>query len=349
MFAVNIRFLLAPWWVRWLAILVATTVIAGPMWLLLMSNDESSWTARAMQVPVLSVSLATMITVVQERFRRSFFAVLAGLDATQRAHAIRASQGGDIPPDPAVLSAAIRLCTLVVGTRLRTPRWARQVTRCTPAIFALIAVIDLIGHDLRRATAYVLFAILMALSLWWESRHAQRMQARLEFLRAAAVPILGEVPTIAEEDYPPVMPSRKVWLIIVGITIAMTAAVVFGVYAMDRPRRQCRTAVKSVDIVLDHRDLLRPQTILPSGPNLAVFEDWSRQLRDVASRVTRADLAPRVRRISDLSDQAVSLVRQTRASPGTQLDQLNHQNAYLALITPILDETGSIQDTCYHH
>ncbi|MUM16210.1 hypothetical protein FZI91_11310 [Mycobacterium sp. CBMA271] len=345
----NIRLFLAPRWVRWLITAVLMTVIVGPMWVFLMSNDGSSWTTRAMQVPVLCVCLATVLTVVQERFRRSFFAVLVGLDATQRAHAIRASHGGDIPSDPAALSAAVRLCTLVVGTRLRTPRWARRVTRYTPAIFALIAVIDFIGHDLRRATAYVLFAVLIALSLWWESRHAQRTQARLEFLRAAAVPILGEVPTIAEEEYPPVMPSRKVWLITIGIIIAMTAAIGFGAYAMDRPRRECRTAVKSVDIVLEHRDLLEPETILPSGPNLAVFEDWSKQLRDVANRVTRADVAPRVQHLADLADQAASLVRQTRESPGTQLDQLKHQNAYLALIGQILDETRSIQNTCYHH
>lgn len=325
------------------------TLVAGPLWMALMPDDGSSWKVRAVQVPIFSVGTATMLTVAQERFRRSFSAVLTDLDATQRRHAIQASQRGDIPSDPAILSTALRLCELAIGSRLRSPLWARRIAQWMPAFWVLMAIIYFLDHAPRRGIIWLGLSLLMAIIVWRDARLLQRLQKRLESLRAAAGTVLGEVPSLAEEDYPPVMPTRKTWLITFGVLIVMAVAVGFGTYVTDRPRRECRTGLKSVTVVLDHRDLVDSRVIRPDGPSLAVFEDWSKQLHDVAARVTRADLAPRVRRIADLSDQAVSVMRHARESPGTQTDQVREGNAYLVLIKQILDETLSIQDTCYPH
>ncbi|MGL5442653.1 hypothetical protein [Mycobacteroides stephanolepidis] len=175
----NIRLLLAPRWVRWSALVALMTTIGGPLWILLMPDDGSDWKARAVQIPVLSIGVATLLIVVQERFRQSFLTVLDGLDATQRRQAIEASQRGAAPTEAPVLSAAVRLCTLLVGTRLRTPTWARWVAYLVPAGAAIIAVTRLLDHDVWRATAWLVLAALMTAIFWWDARTLRRLQQHL--------------------------------------------------------------------------------------------------------------------------------------------------------------------------
>ncbi|WP_139359849.1 hypothetical protein [Mycobacterium sp. D16Q16] len=345
----GIRLLLAPWWARWLVLVAAMTIVAVPLWLLLMPDDGSSWKVRANQAPVFSIATAILLALMQQRFRRSFLAILADLDGPQRRYAIRASQRGDIPSDPAVLSAALRLCDLVVGTRLRAPRWARWFLPGATVLWLVTAIAYFIGHDTRRGVLWLCLSLLVAAGIWWDTYQAQRQQKRLTELREAAGPILGTIPVLAEHEFPPTMPSLKIWLSAVGVLIIVAVGIGIGTYVTGRPYRECRAALKSVTIVLDHEDLLNSEAVLSGGPGLSVFEDWSTHLHDVATRVTRPDVAQRAQHISVLSDNAVLLVHQIRESPGTQEDQNRRRVAYLTLINQILDESGAIQDTCYRH
>jgi hypothetical protein len=355
MFAVNIRLLLAPRWVRWLVMVALMTAIGGPLWIFLISDDGSDWTARAVQIPVLSIGVVTLLIVVQERFRQSFLAVLDGLDATQRRQAIEASQRGAAPTEAPVLSAAVRLCTLLVGTRLRTPTWARWVAYLVPAGAALIAVARLVDHDVWRAMAWLAVAVLMAVICWWDARTLRRLQQQLNRLGATAASSLGEVPTLAESEYPSVTPSRKVWLIVVGVVIAMSVIAGAAAYLMERAqpghgitgRSECGKAITTLAVFSEREDLTNSQSILPGGPSLADYEKWSNEIRTRAAQVTRSDLAPRAQHIAELSGQAVSVVRETRKVPGTQREQLQQQVVYAKLIAHMYDEATVVLDVCH--
>lgn len=355
MFAVNIRLLLAPRWIRWFVLVALMTAIGGPLWILLMPDDGSDWKVRAVQIPVLSVGAGTLLIVAQERFRQAFLAILDGLDATQRRQAIDASQRGAAPTEAPVLSAAVRLCTLLVGTRLRTPTWARWVAYLVPAGAALIAVARLVDHDVWRATAWLGLSALMAMIFWWDARTLRRLQQQLNRLGATAASSLGEVPTLAESEYPSVTPSRKVWLIVVGVVIAMSVIAGAAAYLMERAqpghgatgRSECGKAIATLAVFSGREDLTNAQSIVPGGPSLTDYEKWSNEIRTHAAQVTRPDLTPRTQHIAELSDQAVSVVRQIRKVPGTQREQLRQQDAYAKLIAHMYDEAAGVLDVCH--
>ncbi len=355
LFAVNMRLLLAPRWVRWLVLIALMTAIAGPLWVLLMPDDGSDWKVRAVQVPVLSIGVGTLLIVVQERFRRSFLAALDGLDATQRRQAIEASQRGDAPTDPPVLSAAVRLCTLLVGTRMRTPKWARWGAYLVPAGAAILAITRLIDHDVWRATAWLVLSALMAAIFWWDARTLPRLQQQLNLLRATAASSIGEVPTLAESEYPSVTPSRKVWLIAFGVVIAMSVIAGAAAYLMERAqpehgitrRSECGKSIGTLAAFTERDDLTNSRSILSGGPSLADYEKWSNEIGARATQVTRSDLAPRAQHIAELSGQAVSVVREARKEPGTQVEQLRQQDAYAKLIAQMYDEAAAVLDVCH--
>jgi hypothetical protein len=195
----------------------------------------------------------------------------------------------------------------------------------------------------------------MAVIFWWDARTLRRLQQQLNLLRATAASSLGEVPTLAESEYPAVTPSRKVWLIVVGVVIAMSVIASAAAYLMERAqpghgitgRSECGKAIATLAVISEREDLTDSQSIVPGGPSLADYEKWSNEIRTRAAQVTRSDLAPRAQHIAELSGQAVSVVRETRKVPGTQREQLQQQVVYAKLIAHMYDEAAVVLDVCH--
>ncbi|SIL15960.1 integral membrane protein [Mycobacteroides abscessus subsp. abscessus] len=205
------------------------------MWLLMQSDsDTRGWLFFIVKVTAFSVGLATMFALIQQPVRRSFATALAGLNRVQRRQAATAISRGDIPRDPAVLSAAVRLATIALGVQRRAPSWAKWFQRISPILFLAFAVGDFINDKNRHALAYTVFAVLLLVSVLWSEHVRHRTQSRVDLLNSAAS-AAGAAPPHSAADYPALMSGRKQVLIAVaiGLTTAIFAAAV--TYFADQP------------------------------------------------------------------------------------------------------------------
>lgn len=184
-----IRLALAPWWVSWIAMAFLTAAFAGPVWLLLQAPDADAWRPMFLAAIGFGAFMASVATITQRSMRRVMAAAVDGLDRSGRARAITATRRGDIPTDPQVLSAAIRLCTASLGGRVRrSPSgwWAKIMPWIWPALFASIAVLDLAAGEHRKAIGYVGVAAVIAATSWWSTHAGNHTQARLDLMNTAA-------------------------------------------------------------------------------------------------------------------------------------------------------------------
>lgn len=186
----RIRLALAPWWVSWIATAFLTAAFAGPVWLLLLQGpDANAWWPMFLAAIGFGAVMATLATITQRPIRRAMAAAVDGLDRSGRAHAITATRRGGVPTDPQVLAAAIRLCTASLGGRVRqSPSgwWAKIIPWIGPALFASIAILNLVAGDHRKAIGYAGVAAFIAATSWWSTYAGNHTQARRDLMDAAA-------------------------------------------------------------------------------------------------------------------------------------------------------------------
>lgn len=351
MFAVWIRLSVAPGWVNWIVMVCLMTAISGPMWLLMQSDsDTPGWLFFIVKVAAFSVALATTLVLIQRPIRRSFAAALAGLDRTQRRQAATAISRGVIPTDPAVLSVAIRLATISLVLQRRTPVWAKWFQRILPILFAVLAVGDFVNGKHHRALAYTAFTVLLAASMLWSEYARRRIQDRLDLLRSAASPI-GALPALTEADYPALMSGRR--SLLMAIAIGLAAAVFAGVvtYFADQPnrslQRDCGNAVHGLYYFTQHKEMIDGPTILPNGPSLSAYQDWSDEISRYAAMTSEAVIAAPMHRVADLSKQALILVRDSRNDPNAiEVRTAERQVSYGNTINQMYSETHLVIEAC---
>lgn len=328
-----------------------TVVVYGPLMPLLRSESNTpDWRFFLVEVAPLSVGLATVITLIQRPIRRSFVAALEGLDRVQRQQAITAVWRGDVPDDPAVLSAAIRLGSVVLGVQQRAPRWATRSRWVAPILLAALAIAEFAGGDDRRALAYGTITVLIAIGASWSKYAMRRTQSRLDQLRSAASPI-GADPVLTETDYPASMSGRRRLLMAIAIGLAVTALTGAMTYIADRPNRtlkhDCRSAIHGISYFTHQKEMIDGTKIVPGGPSLAAYQDWSDEISHYAAQTSKSDIAVPMHHVADLSQQALALVRDTRNDSGaTQARTLERVASYQKIIGQMLDETQSVLDTC---
>ncbi|MGV0066526.1 hypothetical protein ACRU44_02225 [Mycobacterium colombiense] len=102
--------------------------------------------------------------------------------------------------------------------------------------------------------------------------------------------------------------------------------------------------------VIARRDMLDPAFISADsgGPGLGDYQGWSRRLRDYAASVSAPDVAPHVRSVGDLSDQAVAVVRAARADPvdAQAPSQQQRRGSYADIIGKLLAELKALDAAC---
>lgn len=184
-----IRLTLTPWWAFWTATAFSTAAIFGPVWLLLQGPDTTARWPIFIAATGFGAVMATLATITQRPMRRTMATAVNGLDRSARGQAITATRRGDIPTDPAVLTAAIGLCTASLGGQpRRSPSgwWAKTIPWIGPAIFTSIAILSLAAGDHRKAIGYAGVAAFIAATSWWSTYAGIRTHARLHLLNAAA-------------------------------------------------------------------------------------------------------------------------------------------------------------------
>ncbi|MDV3305616.1 hypothetical protein K7Z75_18310 [Mycobacterium avium subsp. hominissuis] len=344
----------APWWVHWLVSALATAVMLAAIAAAMFPNLVAviGWLWALVALAGFSLALAAPLVVIQNPMRRSCAAQLAGLNDGQRTHAMKALRRGEVPSDPRVLAAAIRVGTINLAYLRRAARWQKTTQWWLPALYIFIGVLTFIGNETRKGLLWVGFALFFAANFAWTAYRSRRLTQHVERLRSAAADIPEAASAPAETEDSVALPKRRIWVAVVTVVVVGagfgTAAYLSGQF--DKQTPDCRTADSAVDFIHAHPDLFDARLITPGDPGLNRYQDWSDQLKTYARQVSTPDISRHLHRIADLSAQAVSLVQDTRKDPvvSPSPDAIrDHETAYQNTLTQLVAEEGDLVSACH--
>ncbi|CDO87651.1 hypothetical protein AWC29_27740 [Mycobacterium triplex] len=348
------RLVVAPWWVLWLVnaatFTIALSVICG---LGLPGFAASGWIWPLLSVLMFSVIVTALTTPARRPIQQSYARTVTGLDLAQRSQAVKALRGGEVPSDPAVLAAAIRIGDLSMAYRRRVPVWQRRVAWAVPVLWVVAAVLEFVGNDMRAGLTWSGLALLVAARMARVIDKARRLPGRLEVLRAAADASPQALAVLAQaHDTAAPPPGLRFRLALAAVVIVAVFAGVFAVYQQAQPSRDCRTADAVVNYIHANPEMLDASLIAPGGPGLNRYRDWSDRLVGYSRQVSAPDLAPHLQRIAKISTDAVSVVTEARgdsfANPSTD-EILTRQTAYHTLVGRLIDEDKALIPPCHPH
>jgi hypothetical protein len=145
------------------------------------------------------------------------------------------------------------------------------------------------------------------------------------------------------------LPPLRYRLIVLAVVVAVSAFMTI-VYFVGRVTPDCRTVGAVMDLVYDNRQLGDPQNMTRGEPDLATYRDWSRQLHSYAGQSSDPHIAPRLRRIAELSSQAVSEFAESRdalAGPHPDFDLGAQQKRFSATVQALFDEERAVGALCF--
>jgi hypothetical protein len=219
------RSVLAPWWVSWLvsaaltaATLAAVAALRSPSFFTI-----TGWLWGLLAVAGFSLLISASVVFVQRPMRQAYAAALMGLSAEQRTQIGKALRRGELPSDPRVFGAAVRIGTLklaYVGRALRGWR-SRPIAWWVPAILLLAGVLAFVGNDIRQGMFRVGLALYIAAYYAWLRYRKDQLTKHVESLRANAD---SDAATAGAAD---ALPPTPLWrLIPVLIAIGMATATI---------------------------------------------------------------------------------------------------------------------------
>lgn len=346
------RLVVAPWWVLWLVNASTVAVVfIGICVLGIPGFTATGWVWPLVSVVGFSVLVAAMVTIAQRPVQQSYAPAVAGLSLPQRSQAARALRRGEVPSDPQVLAAAVRVGTLSMAYQRRVTRAQRIFRWLLPVLWIVAGALGFVGGDTRSGWTWVGLAVLVAILFAWTSYKAPRLSRRLELLRSAAdsSPQALSVLAEAKDSAAPPVPVR----LRVAFSVVVVVVVAAGVAALslqDRRTPDCRTADSVVDFIHGHPNMLDSTSITPGDPSLDRYQDWSDRLQAYSRQVSSPDLAPHLHRIAELSAEAAALVRDTRRNPSaTQSadEVINRESAYRTLMGQLIEEDKALVQVCH--
>ncbi|OBA59459.1 hypothetical protein A5647_17590 [Mycobacterium sp. 1100029.7] len=346
------RLVVAPWWVLWLVNAATFTVTMSVICVLgLPGFAASGWTWPLLSVLFFSVIVTGLATRARRPIQQSYARTVTGLELAQRSEAAKALRRGEVPSDPAVLAAAIRLGELSMAYQRRIPQWQRWVAWGVPILWVVAGALEFVGTDARAGFTWGALAVLVGARLAWAAHKARRLPQRLALLRSAAdssPPALSALAEAQDAIAPP--PSLRFRLAFATVVAIAVAGGVAAVYQQGRPTRDCRTADAAVNYIHAHPDMLDASLINPGGPGLDKYQDWSDQLATYSRQVSAPDLAPQLQRIAGLAARAVELVTDARrdsfATQSTD-EMLSRQTLYHGLIGQLVEQDKALIPPCH--
>lgn len=348
------RLVVAPWWVLWLVnaatFTVTLSVICG---LGFPGFAASGWTWPLLSVLVFSVIVTALLTRARLPIQQGYARTVTGLNLAQRSQAVKALRRGEIPSDPAVVAAAVRIGNLSMAYQRRVPARQRRLAWGVPVLWVVAAVLEFVGNDVRAGLTWSGLALLVAARMAWAMHNASRLPARLELLRSAADASPPALSTLAEaHDFPAAPPGLRFRIAAAVVVVIAVSAGVFAVYQQNQPSRDCRTANAVVGFIHEHPDMLDAALIAPGGPGLDKYRDWSDRLVAYSQQVSAPDLAPHLQRIAKISTDAVALVTEVRRdpfAPRSTEDMLARQAVYHTSMGQLIEEDKALIPPCHPH
>lgn len=345
-----IRLIGAPWWVHWLM-----ASLPAALFLSVLAIPEvpsaTGWAWRAVSLIAVSLSIGSLVALIQRPARRTYAAQLDGLSRGQRRQVAEVLRRGDVPTDPAVLRAAVRVGTISMAYRRRLPSWQKSSPWPMVALCLAIAVLWFFTQSGLRAWAWSGMALVLAglfVRNWYAGRGIERQAA---VLRSAVSADPGATAELVDEADSIALPRRRPRLALVP-ALVMGASVAALMLFWNRPTPDCRTSDAVLTFIARHRDLLDARLITSGDPGLDDYQQWSNQLEYYSRDASAREIAPRLHRIADLSARAVGLVREVRQRPGVDpgsAEIVNRQGAYHDIVEQIIDEENALNRTCHPH
>jgi hypothetical protein len=348
------RLVVAPWWVLWLVNAATFTVTLLAICVLGFPGFAASgWTWPLLAVLGFSVVVTALLTLARRPIQQSYAPTVTGLNLTQRSQAVKALRRGEVPSDPAVLAAAIRIGNLSAAYRRRVPRWQKRLAWCVPVLWLVAGVLAFVGDNARGGLTWSALALWIAARLLWASHKARRLPQRLELLRSAADSSPQALSVLAEaHDSAAPPPSLRFRIVYAAFVAVAVAGGLVAVYLQAPHSGDCRTADAVVGFIHARPDMLDSTLITPGGPGLDKYLDWSDQLGAYSQQASAPDLAPHLHRIAGLSASAVALVTDARRdSFATQSadEIIARQASYQGIIGKLIDEDKALIPPCHPH
>jgi predicted chitinase len=208
------------WWARWLVTaLLLAPILAVPV------PDVAQLGGWAWGLVILgsySLVFAAIAAAVRRPIQRTYLAAFDGLSRPQWSEAVGALRRSEIPPDPGVLAAAIRVRTGSVACRRRARQWHRTSRWRMGVGRGLLAAVGFVTSDIRDGVVLAWLALGMATLAVWSWYRSRDFRCHLQQLRAAAksAPSVGAASADAE-DYVALAPQRLWRSAVVAIIVAM--------------------------------------------------------------------------------------------------------------------------------
>lgn len=178
------RLLGAPWWVRWLVLTCEGAVVLAVAWLFGIPPFRHT-TGLIWAVGISVVAIGALLAAIQQTKHRAYVRALQPLSREQRSQAVRSVSAGDIPVDPAVLSAAVKIAGIRAAGR-DTSRRTWIVRLLLPAAWLVLAVLDIATGQVREGLGWAILGVFFAAASAWEWYDLRRLRIRTDLMRDAA-------------------------------------------------------------------------------------------------------------------------------------------------------------------
>lgn len=347
--------ILAPWWARWLGNAAATAVLSALVAALFFPEFPSStalpWKVVAMIVYGLACS-ATLL-YAQQPLRQRYATGLHGLTPQQQDSAIAAVRHGDVPADPTVLKAAVRVGALSVASLRRGAKQQKRSRWLMPLLYLVPGVWNLVDGDTRKGVLWVGFALYFAMYFNVWSYRTRRVPDHVAQLRAAAVKVPEAAGVLAETAGGAQLPPRWQWqslpLVVVSLAFFVVGGHFWGAPILSHSsahRQDCATVPQVYEFVNRHPEMLNAERIMPGEPGLPAYQEWADQLHTFAGSVHWSALAQHLDRVADLATHAVSVVHAVRQEPNPRASAHSHEADYQNTASAIVTELGEAITVC---
>lgn len=343
------RLWLAPLWVQGLIRAAMFTLFIGAMVVELypMFVLRAGWPLTALAVITLCVITTGAVLLLQRPARQRGLDALGAGTRQQRLTALEALRTGQLPTDPDTLAGAIRYADFAAAYRRKASRTQRALQWLVPVAAISYGLVELFLLPARFGV------LLIGVGLWWillsvlRARRRRRTSRNLETLRAAANP---DLVSVTEDGAVAALPPIRFRLAFVAVVIPVVAFMML-VYVVTRADPDCYYVAGAADLIHDHWQLADPQNMTRGQPDLAAYRNWAQELHGYADRVTDPRLAPRLHRISDLADRAVTLFTESRDAmfkqPPPGYDLTTQEKAFNATMGQLADEDNAVFATCF--
>lgn len=320
---------------RWVCSFVLMTLVMSPLLLTVPGLEFSpAWTGSMIGICLV---VAAISVGYQEKAHRAYMVVLNGVSGSQRSDVVKALWRRQVPTDPVVLDAALDL-----GETLSKVRKNSSSSLAWPVMWIGMVLFQVyITRSAVSAAGWTLWAFLLIPHYFSDWYVGHRQERHIAALRAAATGQTADSGlSLGKRD--------RLWLAVIALGLVACAIAFTVTYEREWPKRDCDKTFNVTIAVQERNQLTNGQLVVQGGPSVADYEGWSEQLQRDAAKMTAPDVAPRVRRIADLSVQVTNVVRTAHAAAPTNsaAEVANREAVYQKLIGEMLEERQAIITFC---